>query len=73
MPVMKTTIALPDDLYDIVKHWASADGTSVNNALFKILSASRQPPLDAGQPASSPAPSHWPCWRTADSVRGRDG
>lgn len=28
---MKTTIALPDDLYDTVKHWASADGTSINS------------------------------------------
>lgn len=27
---MKTTIALPDDLYDTVKRWASTDGTSIN-------------------------------------------
>lgn len=28
---MKTTIALPNDLYDTVKQWASADGTSINS------------------------------------------
>ncbi|MGH3908742.1 MAG: hypothetical protein ACRDTE_31855 [Pseudonocardiaceae bacterium] len=28
---MKTTIALPDELYDAVKQWASADGTSINS------------------------------------------
>lgn len=28
---MKTTIALPDELYNTVKHWASADGTSINS------------------------------------------
>ncbi|MFN2497292.1 MAG: hypothetical protein ABR608_15540 [Pseudonocardiaceae bacterium] len=28
---MKTTIALPDELYATVKHWASTDGTSINS------------------------------------------
>ena len=28
---MKTTIALPDDLYDTVKRWAFTDGTSINS------------------------------------------
>lgn len=28
---MKTTIALPDDLYELVKHWAARDDTSVNS------------------------------------------
>lgn len=28
---MKTTIALPDQLYDTVKHWATTDGTSINS------------------------------------------
>lgn len=28
---MKTTIALPDELYHAVKQWASADGTSINS------------------------------------------
>jgi predicted transcriptional regulator len=27
---VKTTIALPDELYTTVKHWASTDGTSIN-------------------------------------------
>ncbi len=37
MPRVKTTIALPDDLYDIVKHWASADGTSVNSWMHEAI------------------------------------
>jgi hypothetical protein len=28
---MKTTIALSDQLYDTVKHWATTDGTSINS------------------------------------------
>jgi hypothetical protein len=28
---MKTTIALPDQLYDTVKHWATTDGRSINS------------------------------------------
>ena len=28
---MKITIARPDDLYDIVNHWAAADDTSINS------------------------------------------
>lgn len=31
MREVKTTIALPDELYEAVKHWASADGTSINS------------------------------------------
>jgi hypothetical protein len=34
---MKITIALPDDLYDIVKHWAAADGTSVNSWMREAI------------------------------------
>lgn len=34
---MKTTIALPDDLYATVKHWASADGTSINSWMQEAI------------------------------------
>lgn len=34
---MKTTIALSDDLYDVVKHWASADGTSINSWMHEAI------------------------------------
>ena len=34
---MKTTIALPDELYDAVKHWASADGTSINSWMHEAI------------------------------------
>jgi hypothetical protein len=34
---MKITIALPDDLYDIVKHWAAADGTSINSRMREAI------------------------------------
>ncbi|MGH3765675.1 MAG: hypothetical protein ACRDS0_30485 [Pseudonocardiaceae bacterium] len=34
---MKTTIALPDDLYDTVKRWASADGTSINSWMHEAI------------------------------------
>ncbi len=34
---MKTTIALPDDLYDVVKHWASADDTSINSWMHEAI------------------------------------
>lgn len=34
---MKTTIALPDDLYDTVRHWASADGTSINSWMHEAI------------------------------------
>lgn len=37
MPGMKTTIALPDDLYATVKHWASADGTSINSWMHEAI------------------------------------
>lgn len=37
MPGMKTTIALPDDLYDTVKQWASADGTSINSWMHQAI------------------------------------
>jgi hypothetical protein len=37
MSRMKTTIALPDDLYDVVKHWASADGTSINSWMHEAI------------------------------------
>lgn len=34
---MKTTIALPDELYDTVKQWASADGTSINSWMHQAI------------------------------------
>jgi hypothetical protein len=34
---MKITITRPDDLYDIVKHWAAADGTSVNSWMREAI------------------------------------
>lgn len=34
---MKTTIALPDDLYDLVKHWAAADRTSINSWMYDAI------------------------------------
>ncbi|MGH3800988.1 MAG: hypothetical protein ACRDTD_12770 [Pseudonocardiaceae bacterium] len=34
---MKTTIALPDELYDTVRHWASTDGTSINSWMHKAI------------------------------------
>lgn len=34
---MKTTIALPDDLYDTVRHWAAADGTSINSWMQEAI------------------------------------
>ncbi|MGH3923191.1 MAG: hypothetical protein ACRDTT_10040 [Pseudonocardiaceae bacterium] len=34
---MKTTIALPDDLYDTVKRWASTDGTSINSWMHDAI------------------------------------
>lgn len=34
---MKTTIALPDELYDTVKHWASTDGTSINSWMHEAI------------------------------------
>jgi hypothetical protein len=34
---MKTTIALPDELYDTVKQWASADGTSINSWMQQAI------------------------------------
>lgn len=34
---MKTTIALPDHLYDTVKHWAAADGTSINSWMQEAI------------------------------------
>jgi hypothetical protein len=37
MPGVKTTIALPDDLYDTVKRWASADGTSINSWMHEAI------------------------------------
>jgi hypothetical protein len=37
MPGVKTTIALPDDLYNIVKQWASADGTSINSWMHEAI------------------------------------
>ncbi len=37
MSGMKTTIALPDDLYDTVKRWASADGTSINSWMHEAI------------------------------------
>jgi hypothetical protein len=37
VPGVKTTIALPDDLYNIVKQWASADGTSINSWMCEAI------------------------------------
>ena len=37
MPGVETTIALPDDLYNIVKQWASADGTSINSWMCEAI------------------------------------
>jgi hypothetical protein len=37
MPGMKITIALPDDLYDTVKRWASADGTSIDSWMHEAI------------------------------------
>ncbi|MGH3867193.1 MAG: hypothetical protein ACRDQ4_13825 [Pseudonocardiaceae bacterium] len=34
---MKTTIALPDDLYGIVKRWAAADGTSIASWIHEAV------------------------------------
>jgi hypothetical protein len=34
---VKTTIALPDDLYNIVKQWASADGMSINSWMHEAI------------------------------------
>ncbi|HKR51490.1 MAG TPA: hypothetical protein VJT72_18295 [Pseudonocardiaceae bacterium] len=34
---MKTTIALPDDLYDMVRQWASTDGTSINSWMHNAI------------------------------------
>ncbi|MGH3771734.1 MAG: hypothetical protein ACRDRW_10110 [Pseudonocardiaceae bacterium] len=34
---MKTTIALPDQLYDTVKHWAVVDGTSINSWMHEAI------------------------------------
>jgi len=34
---MKTTIALPDDLYDSVKRWAATDGTSINSWMQEAI------------------------------------
>lgn len=34
---MKTTIALPDGLYDMVKHWAAADGISINSWMHEAI------------------------------------
>ncbi|MGH3986814.1 MAG: hypothetical protein ACRDTZ_05790 [Pseudonocardiaceae bacterium] len=34
---MKTTIALPDDLYVAVKHWACTDGTSINTWMHEAI------------------------------------
>lgn len=34
---MKTTIALPDELYATVKHWASTDGTSINSWMHEAI------------------------------------
>ena len=34
---MKTTIALADELYDAVKHWASTDGTSINSWMHEAI------------------------------------
>jgi hypothetical protein len=34
---MKTTVALPDDLYDTVKRWASADGVSINSWMQEAI------------------------------------
>ena len=34
---MKTTIALPDDLYDTVRRWAAADGTSINSWMQEAI------------------------------------
>ena len=34
---MKTTIVLPDQLYHTVKHWAAADGTSINSWMHGAL------------------------------------
>ncbi len=37
MTGMKTTIALPDHLYDTVKHWAATDGTSINSWMHEAI------------------------------------
>jgi hypothetical protein len=37
VPGVETTIALPDDLYNIVKQWASADGTSINSWMCEAI------------------------------------
>jgi hypothetical protein len=37
MPRVKTTIALPADLYDIVRHWASVDGISINSWMHEAI------------------------------------
>lgn len=37
MTGVKTTIALPDYLYDTVKHWAAADGTSINSWMHEAI------------------------------------
>jgi len=34
---VKTTIALPDQLYDTVKRWAAADGTSINSWMQEAI------------------------------------
>jgi hypothetical protein len=34
---MKTTIALPDQLYHAVKRWAAADGTSINSWMQEAI------------------------------------
>lgn len=34
---VKTTIALPDDLYDTVKKWASIDGISINTWMQEAI------------------------------------
>ena len=34
---MKTTIALPDELYDTIRHWASEDGNSINSWMQEAI------------------------------------
>lgn len=34
---MKITIALSDQLYDTVKHWAATDGTSITSWMHEAI------------------------------------
>ena len=34
---MKITVAMLDDLYDIVEHWAAADDTSINSWMREAI------------------------------------